>query len=101
MTTSAHNSRTDPKVVLAMVANDPVRSILQNVVVSFGQTLELHTSTEAFLARLHQADVVVIDISSPVCKICLSQIQMSNAHRPVIVLASLQQRVECLEAQRL
>jgi anti-sigma regulatory factor (Ser/Thr protein kinase) len=84
-----------------MVAHDPVRSILQNVVVSFGQSLELHTAPEAFLARLNQADVVVIDITSPACRSCLSQIQMANDHRPVIVLASLNQRAESLEAQRL
>mgnify|MGYP002360262332 CR=1 FL=1 len=85
-----------------MVAGDPVRSSLQNVVVSFGQTLELHATPEAFLARLPTADVVVIDITKPAARNCLPQIpMMSNDHRPVIVLASPEQRQDSLDAQRL
>ena len=98
---TTHNSRIDPKVVFAMVHGDAVRSDLQNVVVSFGQSLELHASTEAFLARLPVADVVVVDITIPAGRKCLSRIPMSADQRPVIVLATPEQRAETLEAQRL
>lgn len=98
---TTHNSRIDPKVVFAMVNGDSVRSDLQNVVVSFGQSLELHATIEAFLARLPVADVVVVDITLPVGRKCLSRMPMSADHRPVIVLAAPEQRAETLEAQRL
>ncbi len=84
-----------------MVTQDPVRSTIQNVVVNFGQTLELHVSPETFLTRLSEADLVVIDISSPEGRICLPQVSLSNNHRPVIVLASSDQRAAALESQRL
>ena len=84
-----------------MVFGDLVRSTIQNVVVSFGQVLELHISPEAFQARLHLADIAVIDISSAPTRNFLAQILMSTEHRPVIVLAAPSQRAEALEAQRL
>lgn len=101
VTDPVHSSRNDQKVVCAMVACDQVRLAIQNVVVGFGQALELHTVSEAFLAKQSQADLVILDISSEAGKACLWQIPMSADQRPVVVMTPIEQRAEALEAQRL
>lgn len=95
--------RNDPKLVLALVSSETTREILQNAVVSFGQSLEVFDGTDAFVSRLESvgADVLVLDLDEPKSMRLLRHLHTEGNHRPVLVLAGLGQRAELLEAQRL
>jgi len=96
-------SRNDPKLVLALVSSEATREILQNAVISFGQSLEVFDGVEPFAARLEcvGADVLVLDLDDPKSMRLLRRLHTDGNHRPVLVLAGLGQRAELLEAQRL
>lgn len=95
--------RNDPKLILALVAKDSARDILQNAVVSFGQSLEICPAADVFHARLDavDADVIVLDLDEPVALKILRHLHTEGNHRPVLVLAGMDHRAELLEAQRL
>ena len=96
-------SRNDPKLVLALVSSESTREILQNAVISFGQSLEVFEGAEPFVARLDGvgADVLVLDLDEPKSMRLLRHLHTEGNHRPVLVLAGLGRRTELLEAQRL
>lgn len=100
MTAPVHKSRSDQKVVCAIVDCDQARATLENVVASLGQVLELHTSPDTFLARHGGVDLIVLDISCDTARACLSQTLQSTSSRPVVVMSPLEHRTEILEAQR-
>ena len=95
--------RNDPKLILALVAKASPREILQNAVVSFGQSLEIIPAAEAFQARLDavNADVLVLDLDEPAALKILRHLHTEGNHRPILVLAGMDHRAELLEAQRL
>jgi hypothetical protein len=95
-----HKSRSDQKVVCAMVDCAQARATIENVVASLGQVLELHASTDTFLTRHGGADLIVLDISSDAGRTCLSQTLLSTDSRPVVIMSPIELRTEILEAQR-
>jgi len=100
---SNSTSRNDPKLVLALVAQETARETIQNAVVSYGQSLEVLPGAETFFARLQEvgADVLVVDLDEPMALKVLRTLHTEGNHRPVLVLAGMQHRTELLEAQRL
>ena len=96
-------SRNDPKLVLALVAQEGARETLQNAVVSYGQSLEILPAADAFLSRLAGVggDILVVDLDEPQALKVLRTLHAEGNHRPVLVLAGAQRRAELLEAQRL
>jgi CheY-like chemotaxis protein len=103
VTGSNSTSRNDPKLVLALVSQDSAREILQNAVVSFGQSLEIHAGADTFMTRLNTegADVLILDLQDPRSMKVLKHLHSEGNHRPVLVLAGIERRAELLEAQRL
>jgi hypothetical protein len=95
-----HKSRSDQKVVCAMVDGAQARATIENVVASLGQILELHDTPDTFLARLGGVDLIVLDISCDPGRACLSQALPSTVSRPVVVMAPIELRTEILEALR-
>ena len=86
--------RNDPKLVLALVSSESTREILQNAVISFGQSLEVFEGAEPFVARLDSvgADVLVLDLDEPKSLRLLRHLHTEGNHRPVLVLAGLGRR---------